>query len=376
MIQQILKDEAFEEAALEVVSEKAGNPARGESGADNGESQVTDLGYREGRRDGHGISSDDEGTMLDESGGSLDDVGSRRSKEAGVLLKEASTSDFPDLVGKTSNVEAELIKAYEIAPSSWRRLVTTVPLRDMKTIIRLRRSDTDKYLAVPEGAECDQGSFSTYKVSYAPKKYERGVNFTWEMLVNDDFGAFGNIGRDLGLAAQTTISDFVIGFIRDNRTIYDGKGLFHADHENLGSAALSESALSAAVTAMRQQTSEKGNPLAIVPGFLLVPPELEFTAKKLVNSTYVPGGSLNDINMLKGIVQVIVEPLLTDANNWYVVAKPSSIATIEVGFLGGRETPEIMVKEDYDRDLIWYKGRLVFGGAVMDYRGFYGSIVS
>ena len=36
---------------------------------------------------------------------------------------------------------------------------------------------------------------------------------------------------------------------------------------------------------------------------------------------------------------------------------------------------EIMVEEGFDRDVIRYKGRVVFGGAVMDYRGFYGGIV-
>ncbi len=293
-----------------------------------------------------------------------------------VQLKEATTSDFADFVGDSSNVERELMRSYNVSPANWRKLVTIVPLRDMKTVTRLRRSDTDRYEVVPEGAEHEQGDFSSYKVTYTPKKYERGVNFTWEMLINDDLGAFRNIGRELGHAAQITINDFAIAFIRDNAAIYDTKALFHADHDNLGSTALSESSLGAGITAMRQQTSEKGNPLNIEPGFLVVPPELEFTAKKLINSTLIPGSPNNDVNVLQGMVEVVVEPLLTDSNNWYLVAKPSSIPTIEVGFLGGRETPEVLVKEDFDRDVIWYKGRIVFGGAVLDYRGFYGAIVS
>jgi len=291
-------------------------------------------------------------------------------------LKEATTSDFADFVGDSSNVERELLRSYNIAPSNWRKFTSIVPLRDMKTVTRLRRSDTDRYEVVPEGGEHEQGEFSSYKVTYTPKKYERGVNFTWEMLVNDDLGAFRNIGRELGIAAQNTINDFAVAFIRDNATIYDGTDLFHADHNNLGAAGLDEASLSAAVTAMREQTSESGNPLNIEPGYLLVPPELEFTAKKLVNSALVPGSDYNDVNVLQGMMEVLVEPLLTDANNWYVIAKPSSIQTIEMGFLGGRETPEILVKEDFDRDVIWYKGRVVFGGAVVDYRGFYGAIVA
>lgn len=289
-------------------------------------------------------------------------------------LKEATTSDFADFVGDSSSIERELIKSWNFAKSNWRKFVQIVPIRDMKTVTRLRRSDTDRYLPVPEGAEHEQGEFSSYKVTWTPMKYERGVNFTWEMLINDDLGAFRNIGFELANAAQNTVSDFVLGMISSNAEIYDGKALFHLDHDNITNAALDETSLAAGITAMRNQQSEMGNPLNIEPGFLLVPPELEFTAKKLVNSTLVPGDNSNDVNVLKGLVEVLVEPRLGDSDSWYLVAKPSSIATIEIGFLGGRETPEILVKEDFERDVIWYKGRLVFGGAVMDYRGFYGSI--
>ena len=292
-----------------------------------------------------------------------------------AVITEATTSDFPDLVGEDSAVKRQLIKGRKYAVSSWRKFSRIVPLNNMKTVTRLRRSDTDRYLPVAEGSEHEQGGFSEYKVTYAPKKYERGVNFTWEMFVNDDMGAFRNIGIELGRASENTAADFVVGLIRDNGVIYDGVELFHVDHGNVGTDALSEASLGAAITSMKHQLSEKGNPLMIRPGYLLVPPELEFTAKKLIRSTLVPGSGNNDVNVLKGIVEVVVEPLLTDANNWYVVAKPSSVATIEVGFLGGRQSPEVMVEEGFDRDVIKYKGRIVFGGAVMDYRGFYGGIV-
>ena len=251
-----------------------------------------------------------------------------------------------------------------------------VPLTDMKTVIRLRRSDTDAFQEVLEGGEHVQGQFSSYKVEYTPKKYELGLNFTWEMLINDDVAAFRNIGRQLAISGRNTLNNFVIGFLRDNPTIYDNKHLFHADHDNLAASALSENSLSAALIAMRSQLSEAGTPLNIRPGYLVVPPELEFTAKKLVNSVLVPGSDYNDINPLQGIVEVLVEPLLGDANNWYIVADPKSIATIEVGFLNGKQTPDVLMREDFEREVIWYKARLVFGGAIMDYRGLYGAIVT
>ncbi len=292
-----------------------------------------------------------------------------------VELIEATTSDFGDLVGDTSGVKRAMIKEYSFREPVWKKFARIVPLRDMNTVKRLRKSHTDHFELVPQGAEFGQGNFTSWSVSYAPKKYERGLNFTWEMLINDDLGAFRKIGTGLGRSAQGTVSDFATGFIRNNSAIYDGLPLFHADHGNIGSDPLSETSLGAAFTSMRTQASEKGNTLLIKPGFLLVPPELEFMAKKLMRSKLVPGAGTNDANVLKGLVEVVVDPLLADPDNWYLVAKPSSCPTIEIGFLAGRESPEIYVWEDYERDMIQYKGRVVFGGAVLDYRGFYGSIV-
>ncbi len=291
-------------------------------------------------------------------------------------IAEATTSDFEDFAGKDSGVDRALIDDWRIADSSWYKFVDIVPISDMKTVTRLRRSDVDSFAEVLEGGEHVQGQFSSYKVEYTPKKYELGLNFTWEMLINDDVAAFRNIGKQLAVSGRNTLNNFVIGFLRDNPTIYDGTALFHGDHGNLGGSALDEDTLFAAIIAMRTQLSESGTPLNIKPGYLVVPPELEFTAKKLVNSVLVPGSDYNDINPLQGIVEVITEPLLTDANNWYVVAKPSSIATIEIGFLNGNQSPQVFMREDFEREVIWYKGKLVFGGAVMDYRGFYGAIVS
>ena len=303
-------------------------------------------------------------------------TGTRLDAALIIALKEASTSDFEDFVGKDTGVDRALLDDWRIAESSWYKFVDIVPLTDMKTVTRLRRSDTDSFSEVLEGGEHVQGQFSSYKVIYTPKKYELGLNFTWEMLINDDVAAFRNIGKQLAISGRNTLNNFVIGFLKDNPIIYDGDTLFHANHGNLGSAALDEANLSAAIIAMRNQESEAGNPLNITPGFLVVPPELEFTAKKLVNSTLVPGSGYNDINVLHGIVEVLVEPLLDDTNNWYLVADPSSIATVELGFLNGKQTPDILMREDFEHEVLWYKARLVFGGAVMDYRGFYGALVS
>ncbi|MEO7995627.1 MAG: Mu-like prophage major head subunit gpT family protein, partial [bacterium] len=292
-----------------------------------------------------------------------------------ALLQEATSTDFPDIVGAQASVQRALMDRAMAEPPSYRKYARIASLADMKQVKRLRRSDSDRYTAVPEGGEALQGAFSSHTAVYTPSKYELALEFTWEMLINDDLGAFRTIGTDLAQGAINTVSDFVVDMLTSTADIYDGDALFDAAaHGNKGTAALDATSLAAGITAMRSQTSERGNPLHIVPGFLIVPPELEFAAKTLVHSSLVPGSDHNDANVLNGIVEVIVEPLLTDANNWYLIADPASVPTLELGFLNGRETPEILVKEDFERDVLCYKGRLVLGGAVLDYRGFYGGI--
>ena len=55
---------------------------------------------------------------------------------------------------------------------------------------------------------------------------------------------------------------------------------------------------------------------------LLVPPELEFLAARIVNSTGLPGSADNDINTIKTLrdIQVIKNVYLTDTDAWFLLA--------------------------------------------------------
>lgn len=65
----------------------------------------------------------------------------------------------------------------------------------------------------------------------------------------------------------------------------------------------------------------------------------------------------------------------TDANDFAMAAAPSDIPSIEIGFLDGRQEPEIFVQDAptvgslFASDKITYKIRHIYGGAVTDYRG-------
>lgn len=128
------------------------------------------------------------------------------------------------------------------------------------------------------------------------------------------------------------------------------------------------------------ETKEAGSNevLSIPPAFLLVPPELEETAYNLfVRNTN------NDPQYVQTVKPEII-PIwyATDADDWYLAADPADITGIEIGFLDGNEEPELFVQDNptsgsvFTNDQITYKIRHIYGGAVIDYRAFQGSVVT
>jgi hypothetical protein len=72
----------------------------------------------------------------------------------------------------------------------------------------------------------------------------------------------------------------------------------------------------------------------------------------------------------------------SDTNNWYATADKMETPLIELGFYNGTEEPELFVQDLptqgslFSNDDITYKIRHIYGGAVIDYRGFYGAVVA
>jgi phage major head subunit gpT-like protein len=213
---------------------------------------------------------------------------------------------------------------------------------------------------------------------------KRGNLFTVsrEAIINDDLQAIKQIPTKLAVAAAYTLAEFVYGFLSSNPNIYDGSALFMngAPHSNLGAAALSTSAMQTGITAMREQTNFAGKRLGLRPRFLVVPPELEFTAMIVTKSAGVPGSNNNDINPMLGYVTPIVSPQLTNTTQWFLIGDPREIDTIEIGFVGGQVNPMLFVQDqplfgiNFTQDAINYKIRHEYGGAVVDYRGLYRGI--
>lgn len=314
--------------------------------------------------------------------GSLRDCDVSRMRESlGDRFVEAlSSSSWANVLG--DSVTRRMLADYASLTDlqAWRRIADVVPVTDFRTQERNRIGGYGNLPGVNQAAGYTAlTSPSDEKATYALTKRGGTESITLEMIANDDVGAIRRIPTELALAAANTLYEFVLDFIRTNGLIYDGVALAAAGHNNLGAAALDATSFAAARLAMLKQTRAGSlKRLNLTPRTILVPPELQSTAYDL----FIRNQN-NDKTFIQTVnPEVIAVPYWTDANDWAVVADPRQIPTIEVGFLNGREEPELFVQDMpnvgslFSNDQVTYKIRHIYSGAVMDFRGFYKAVVA
>jgi phage head maturation protease len=284
------------------------------------------------------------------------------------------TTDFPAILGDLTG--RHLRRAYNSAPSGIRRLARKTTAPDFRAKHSLQLSEGPKLEKVNEHGEFKRGTISESKESYAIATYGKVIGITRQALINDDLSAFERLpstltGSAASLEAQTLV-DLLVGSGGVGPAMNDGNPFFHAaSHKNVGTpaAALDENTLSAARLAMRRQTGLKGDLIAVTPKFILVPPEQETKAEKVVAA--FTAAKTADANAFAGKLEVVVEPRLTNGTRWYVAGDPTEIDGIEFAYLEGNEGPQIETRHGFDVDGLEIKVRLDFGAGALDWRGWF-----
>lgn len=314
-------------------------------------------------------------------------------KEATRLTEALNTASWPQILG--DSITRRMLREYAAQPQAqWRGTIAeVVPVSDFRTQRRMRFGGYGNLPLVGQGAPyAALASPTDEEATYAPAKRGGTESITLEMITNDDVGSIRRIPARLAKAAFQTLYEFVFDFMRTNAVIYDGAALAVAGHgNNLSVAALTAALLSTARLTMKQQLDlNSGKRLGINARFLFVPTDLEELAFHLTSSDKVlPGNAAIPTtaeptapNYLKklGITPVTVD-YWTDTNDCWVTGSVADQPMIEIGFLNGREEPELFVQDTpnvgslFSNDQITYKIRHIYGGGVMDFRPFYGFIV-
>jgi hypothetical protein len=304
------------------------------------------------------------------------------------LRESLTTSDFPILLGQ--GFQRKLLTAYQAITPVWQAYSTrtTVPNFKPQRLVEIL-GGTGGLTRVAEGTEYPARGVSEAQHEFSVGKFGDRIPLTWEMLVNDELGAFRGLDQRLATGARVTESEVTAdALLNDGRSDLN-TGFFG----NVESAALTAESLRDALQSLAGKKDEDGNILVRPSMVLVVAPALEFTARELVTASEVrtTEGKTTTVsaNPLAGSVQVVVEPnLLRNSNKnagttWLLLPAPNQARpALVTGFLQGQEAPDLRVSNatgaragggainpsegSFDDDTIQYRVRHVTGAAAID----------
>jgi len=308
--------------------------------------------------------------------------------------------DIPKLL--LAGMKTNFMSAYEVAVKDYMKIATT--------IVSGKSSETYPWLgSVPKMQEWRDEripqAMLEHNFTIANRDFEASIAVDRNAIEDEQYGQIEVRVKELAteavrffdelaytLMGQGTASTGTAGTIYEGVTLncYDGNPFFYTLHSegdsgtlsNRGSTALGAGALQAAITAMKKFKNDKGKPAHVRPNLLVVPTDLEWEAKELLNSQYYPeeGTTTNKLatNVLKGSLDLLVNDYLTDTNNWYLfdtnrVVKPMILQLRQdpkfSSLISGTESAFLRKKLYFGVD---WRGEILWG----DWRTGYASIVT
>ena len=283
-----------------------------------------------------------------------------------------TTSDFPNLLTATGN--RVLMPAYEAAASPVKALARPTSMVDFRAKTSIRLGAMGKLEEVLESGEITHTTRSEAKESYRLKTFARIFSLSRQAMINDDLGAFSDWAAEMGRAAARTETDELVALLTANSgtgpTLDDGQPLFHSTHGNLAGSggAIGTTTLSTARKAMRDQTGLGGEPINVVPKYLLVSSAKETLAEQTLTTLYA--ATVEDVNPFAGRLTLMVEPRFSD-NPWYVFADPAQAPVLEYAYLSSAPGPQVAMREGWEVLGAEFRALLDFGCGVVDHRGAY-----
>jgi phage major head subunit gpT-like protein len=293
-----------------------------------------------------------------------------------VLKAAFSTHTLTTLLTSTGN--KILLDGFMSMPQTWRQVAAVRTVNDFKTVTAFRLNASLEYEEVGPAGEMEHGTVSQESYTMQAKTYAKMLVLTRQDIINDDLGAFNDLRQRLGLGAAITMNKAFWTIWLNAR---NGAAFWTAARGNLvTSASLGEAGLTKAVKAFRDMAGPDGNRMNLEPEFVLVPTDLEFTARKLYVSQEMRDTTASTRTMTANIYQnkftpIVVPELGSDAytgysaTSWHLLANPAILASAAMCFLNGQQSPTIESADaDFNTLGVQFRGYHDFGAQMTEYR--------
>lgn len=229
-----------------------------------------------------------------------------------------------------------------------------------------------------------------WEATYVHKKYTKGAAISQEMIDDNKWSLIKKTPKALARSKMVTLERagadlFNYGFVvggggKAKFTGGDGKALFATDHVNRQgdviqsnkiTTALSQSSLQTVMAAMQKRLDSKGVIIEFMPKRLLVPTELQYTARIILETAQETGNAFNNINPIHDSLELIVWPYLTSATAWFVLSEKEEA---ELNFFIRKDEGVQGPKWNFDNDSAKWKSVVRFSVGYSDWMGVYGSV--
>jgi len=228
-------------------------------------------------------------------------------------------------------------------------------------------------------------SIAAYNHTVTNKHYEQTIEVDRDKIEDDQYGVYGFAIDDLARAARKFPDLLVLSQMRTGQSIasFDGVNFFDASHPvdkfqgQSGTSAVQKNYWSSgkALTfdnyqdvraTMMAYVGEDNVPLGVIPRLLVVPPQLEVTAKLICEAESVAPGTLGAVtqvgantNVLRGTAQVVVIPeLAVDATTWYLI---DNTRTVNPFVFQERKAPEFQQLTSPTSENVFKRNRFLYG---------------
>lgn len=246
------------------------------------------------------------------------------------------------------------------------------------------------YGLAPVKPEAGAISYDTDRQGYTARlvnvTYGLGAAISQEAIEDNQYEKVGKakarkLKRSMRQTKETVAANIFNRAFDPTFTGGDGSPLIATDHDTMDgtqanqlavAADLSEASLEDHLTLVRQMTDSRGLRIQLKGTHLIVPPELEFVAYRILESAGQSGTANNDVNAIKGLGllpgKVVVWDFLTDPDAFFIKTDA------DVGLIR-QQRRKLALQQDNDFDtsnaLMKATERYAFGWA--DWRGIVGS---
>jgi hypothetical protein len=303
----------------------------------------------------------------------------------------------------TSNVQNKfMLQGYLFTELAWMEICARRAVKDFKATKSINLFGDVEFKDLGTSGELDNATLQDQAFANQVKTRGRILTIPRSTIINDDLGAFGQVPMILGRGAGLKLNKVVwVTFMNPGLDDGGSTNFYAATHtltggmvgnSNLitgGSSALSSAALNSATILFDNQVDPKGYPLGFDAEVLLYPPDLDTTARELMNSEWIvqsAGATTKQPsnNVWKGRYKPVKSRYLnkTISDNgvtgtgtttaWWLLANPNILPVIEVAFLNGQEMPTVQTAgPDFQFNIMGITTRAFFdmGVNMQNFRG-------